>query len=134
MISSCYPPSPPTAFETQSIRNACKFTPPGGKLTIATRLVLPSPPQRNGVFIEPSNFAADADAAERALGSDTNYSETIRGPPEIGVPAAMKDQMVVRIEVVDTGWGIKPREMQENKLFCACPFASLFFLLMADFE
>jgi osomolarity two-component system sensor histidine kinase SLN1 len=33
-------------------------------------------------------------------------------------PAAPLETIVVRIEVTDTGYGIRPRDMFESKLFC----------------
>ncbi|KAE9405360.1 hypothetical protein BT96DRAFT_916091 [Gymnopus androsaceus JB14] len=64
---------------TNLASNACKFTPSGGKVTIRTRLVLPT-----------------------ELGSDPT-----------------RERIVVRIEVVDTGSGIRAQDMAQSKLFSA---------------
>jgi osomolarity two-component system, sensor histidine kinase SLN1 len=108
---------------TNLASNACKFTPPGGLLRIATRLILPACSHGNS-------------SAENGIrGGNTEKAE--RGEEMSGVPqlsahsldrhnqwhAPQRDWIVVRIEVTDTGYGIPPKEMVQSKLFCAsCPF------------
>ncbi|KAG1795079.1 Tco5, signal transduction HAMP domain histidine kinase [Suillus plorans] len=105
--------------------NACKFTPAGGRIMCSTRLIFPAHPAP-----EPSNNSRPKidigeDAIEEVLcapaddsdplhpttsgGQDMEFS-TKKGPPK---------QIVVRIEVSDTGHGIPPREMAQGKLFSA---------------
>ncbi|PCH36400.1 hybrid sensor histidine kinase [Wolfiporia cocos MD-104 SS10] len=125
---------------TNLASNACKFTPTGGKLTITTRLVLPLLPQRasNGDSRDiPSG--ADNDTTPRS-----SESGPLKYPPEsdgrdgLSPPLPHRlsathltqhntihsapppvEWIVVRIEVTDTGYGIRPKDMVQSKLFSA---------------
>jgi osomolarity two-component system sensor histidine kinase SLN1 len=93
--------------------NACKFTPTGGKLTISTHLVLPTPPSRSSMETQKvHNKMID--------GSDSLSAEHLTQHDlfEYNYPSIV-ERIVVRIEVTDTGWGIRPQDMAQTKLFCA---------------
>lgn len=115
--------------------NACKFTPAGGKLTIRTKLVIPDldPPADDDVPDEadPSGCAdADADTAEE---TGNGQRPSLANGPDVhrlskshltqhntlhAKPAPPLEWIVVRIEVTDTGCGIRPKDMVQSKLFC----------------
>jgi len=100
---------------TASNSNACKFTPAGGKLSIRTRLIIPfiSPdvdPLEDLEFVEPSG-EGENDSAQRPLSANYLTQHNM----EHGKPY---EWIVVRIEVSDTGYGIKPQDMAQSKLFC----------------
>ena len=111
--------------------NACKFTPAGGKLTITTKLVLPelspSPSESNdgcdgnGAFgasefevkdsLDIPSGPANPPFPHRLSASHlTQHNNTHSKPPPL-------EWIVVRIEVTDTGYGIRPKDMVQSKLF-----------------
>ncbi|TFK71678.1 hypothetical protein BDN72DRAFT_895509 [Pluteus cervinus] len=97
--------------------NACKFTPSGGTLTVTTRLVLPVLPE----FQDGSSHAHGSEACCETAGvghhrlSHTHLSlhDMAHSKPK---PV---DNIVVRVEVTDTGYGIRRRDLARNKLFSA---------------
>jgi osomolarity two-component system, sensor histidine kinase SLN1 len=108
---------------TNLASNACKFTPPAGRLRITTRLVVPACSHRD--------MTADNSVKE---GESSNGNEAMSDVPELSAQllsrhdrwhTPQRDWIVVRIEVTDTGYGIPPKEMVQSKLFCA--FRSLSF-------
>lgn len=113
---------------TNLASNACKFTPPGGQLRVATKLIVPSnvwTPRTesekqecgNGVLGVDSGADENGEKMEGARPGEGELSATSLSmhnlrhskPPEV---------VVVRIEVQDTGYGIPPKEMEQSKLFC----------------
>ncbi|TFY68845.1 hypothetical protein EVJ58_g762 [Rhodofomes roseus] len=118
---------------TNLASNACKFTPTGGKLTVTTKLVLPGLPpggesasacDANDTVLEDFKETSHLDVAD---GNDqssppiphrlsathlTQHNNTLSKPPPI-------EWIVVRIEVTDTGYGIRPKDMVQSKLFSA---------------
>ena len=104
--------------------NACKFTPTGGKLTITTRLMLPRPESENMEKLETPGLTLN-------FGSQAPHSPK---PDAAGrVVSFPQDKIVVRIEVCDTGSGIRPQDMVDNKLFCACiPVPTTIVVAFAD--
>jgi osomolarity two-component system sensor histidine kinase SLN1 len=99
--------------------NACKFTPSGGKLTIKTRLILPAlPPYSDPLKVVEDDYmngSLDFGDKPRPLSKDFLTQHDI----EHGKPGAPMDWIVVRIEVSDTGYGIKRSDMARSKLFSA---------------
>jgi len=109
---------------TNLASNACKFTPSGGKLFISTRLVIPSP----------SKYAPSEESQSTHV---TKTSKVTTTPPTSAVdhlhtlsanhlsqhnlhhskPHQPLEWIVVRIEVTDTGCGIKPKDIAQSKLF-----------------
>ncbi|GBE86745.1 hypothetical protein SCP_0906260 [Sparassis crispa] len=127
---------------TNLASNACKFTPSGGKLTIRTKLILPGYPfgedtvQTSETSVEKglqdtkdprsSDDSGDLthtlDAKESALhgGSDLlSAKRLVQHNMFNSKPASPLEWIVVRIEVSDTGYGIRPKDMVESKLFSA---------------
>ncbi|KAH9945766.1 hypothetical protein B0H21DRAFT_693809 [Amylocystis lapponica] len=124
---------------TNLASNACKFTPTGGRLHISTRLIVPS--------VSGCEDSAQSFKAMKEGTSDISYttdgepapipsSQVKQGlTPEMphrlsathltqhnlnsSKPPPLLDWIVVRIEVTDTGYGIRPGDMVESKLFTA---------------
>jgi osomolarity two-component system, sensor histidine kinase SLN1 len=101
---------------TNLASNACKFTPPGGRLRITTRLVVPACSHRD--------LTVDNSVEEGERG---NGNQAMSDAPELSAHllarhdrwhTPQRDWIVVRIEVTDTGYGIPPKEMVQSKLFC----------------
>ncbi|KAI0091492.1 hypothetical protein BDY19DRAFT_629129 [Irpex rosettiformis] len=119
---------------TNLASNACKFTPAGGKLSITTKLVLPT------------RQASQHMDSETLTNSHTDYPNDTRDEltnesnTKIHTPAFSHVQLslnhlarhnsihtklcplswiVVRIEVSDTGTGIRPKDMVDSNLFSA---------------
>jgi osomolarity two-component system, sensor histidine kinase SLN1 len=100
---------------TNLASNACKFTPPGGRLRITTRLVVPACSHRD---------LTDSSVKE---GESGNGNQAMSDVPELSAHSLarhdrwhtpQRDWIVVRIEVTDTGYGIPPKEMVQSNLFC----------------
>ncbi|KAJ3743690.1 Tco5, signal transduction HAMP domain histidine kinase [Lentinula detonsa] len=87
--------------------NACKFTPAGGKVVIRTRLILPSPGLLHDEETEQSSFID---------GSLTTHNVE-KHDQEDNIENS--NRIVVRIEITDTGSGIRPQDMAQSKLFSA---------------
>ncbi|RPD73184.1 hypothetical protein L226DRAFT_466050 [Lentinus tigrinus ALCF2SS1-7] len=117
---------------TNLASNACKFTPSGGKLTITTKLVIPehlrrdedededededgfSYERRPSLHAAHSNGNAGADFHHSLSRSHLTQHNTLHSKP-----APPLEWIVVRIEVTDTGCGIRPKDMVQSKLFSA---------------
>ncbi|KAF4592996.1 hypothetical protein EYR38_008703 [Pleurotus pulmonarius] len=84
---------------TNLASNACKFTPAGGRLGIKTRLIFPPPDEHAG--------ESDDQPHSSRRSTDTNRS------------SSLASRIVVRIEVSDTGWGIRAKDMADARLFSA---------------
>jgi osomolarity two-component system sensor histidine kinase SLN1 len=124
---------------TNLASNACKFTPAGGGLRISTKLLHPTsvpnghasttpatpkdfhlPPSESGHTDDTHESAENTAQNPHHLSSvhlDQHNRETDHGHHD-------RDEhqchtAIVRIEVTDTGAGIRPRDMQECKLFSA---------------
>ena len=97
--------------------NACKFTPFGGKLTIKTRLIIPALPSQ-----------MDNTDSEVLSGERMDVEGDVQRPLSAGYlnqhdkqqdkPSSALEWIAVRIEVTDTGYGIKAQDMAQSKLFC----------------
>ncbi|TFK39719.1 hypothetical protein BDQ12DRAFT_681093 [Crucibulum laeve] len=102
---------------TNLASNACKFTPQGGKLSIKTRLIVPTaPPGIDGAEI---GILGDLPHTPPTDQHTLSASHLSRHNLEHGKPPPSLEWIVVRIEVTDTGYGIKPRDMAQSKLFSA---------------
>lgn len=105
---------------TNLASNACKFTPPGGRLRIATKLIVPacshhgsSPGQCSEVDeTEKGKYTQDGTVEVSELSASSLDQHDQSHEPR-------RDRIVVRIEVTDTGYGIPPEEMVQSKLFSA---------------
>lgn len=103
---------------TNLASNACKFTPPGGRLRIATRLIVPACSHRGS---STDQYAEEGDVTEkgkRANGGAVELSESSLDQHNRS-HELRRSWIVVRIEVTDTGYGIPPKEMLQSKLFSA---------------
>ncbi|RDB15349.1 Autoinducer 2 sensor kinase/phosphatase LuxQ [Hypsizygus marmoreus] len=98
---------------TNLASNACKFTPSGGKLSVTTKLIMPAhpdPPDALDIEFQPLDANGHAPLSATHLSRHNNEHEKLKSPLE---------WIVVRIEVTDTGYGIRPRDITESKLFSA---------------
>ncbi|KAI0091493.1 hypothetical protein BDY19DRAFT_904154 [Irpex rosettiformis] len=116
---------------TNLASNACKFTPHGGSLTIKTRLVLPIRPVRS--VSSSVKGANKLPMTPGTIDTTTSFTDTPKSEyDEQQLSAARLDQhnsihnkappiecIVVRIEVTDTGCGIRRKDMVQSKLFSA---------------
>lgn len=121
---------------TNLASNACKFTPAGGQLTITTRLVLPhsnacsrhdsetltasdgSKEQKEPAGGSPAFNFKELGAVEKQPHPQLSYKQLARHNSLHSRPAPIEN-IVVRIEVSDTGCGIRPIDMVQCKLFSA---------------
>jgi len=104
---------------TNLASNACKFTSAGGKVTISTRLISPSyPPESEHSEMTRINTEPPEppDTSVAFPLSDTHLSQHNLHHAK---PRSQLERIVVRIEVADTGHGIRPKDMAETKLFSA---------------
>lgn len=98
--------------------NACKFTPAGGKISITTKLVIPSPEDSVRSLKRPT--VPNSPSAEGDLG--TQLSIEYLDLHNLGSEQKKTlERVVVRIEVTDTGYGIERKEMHRIKLFSESP-------------
>ncbi|KAF9466155.1 hypothetical protein BDZ94DRAFT_249341 [Collybia nuda] len=95
---------------TNLASNACKFTPAGGKLTISTHLILP-------VLYSRASTEAQEFSTEPSQKLNTPSTERL-SLIEQDITSIV-ERIVVRIEVSDTGWGIRPQDMVHSRLFSA---------------
>ena len=94
--------------------NACKFTPAGGKISITTKLVIPSPEDLTRCLKKPT--VPNSSSAEGGHG--TQLSAEYLDLHNLGSEQKNTlERIVVRIEVTDTGYGIERKEMHRIKLF-----------------
>ncbi|KAI1791886.1 hypothetical protein LXA43DRAFT_888392 [Ganoderma leucocontextum] len=128
---------------TNLASNACKFTPTGGKLTITTKLVIPelhSATDDEGDVPDEADPNAGGDANVDAMEGNGEQEQGSGQRPGLvhgadvhrlskshltqhnvmhAKPAPPLEWIVVRIEVTDTGCGIRPKDMVQSKLFSA---------------
>ena len=97
--------------------NACKFTPLGGKLTVKTRLIIPAlPTQMDNADNEVlSKKRVDVEGEVQQPLSTSYLSQHNKQQDK---PSSSLEWIAVRIEVTDTGYGIKAQDMAQSKLFC----------------
>ncbi|GAW08294.1 histidine kinase [Lentinula edodes] len=93
---------------TNLASNACKFTPAGGKVIIRTRLILPSSP----------SLPHNEENEQNSIQDESLTTQNVEKHDEENNPENIS-RIVVRIEVSDTGSGIKPQDMAQSKLFSA---------------
>jgi hypothetical protein len=104
--------------------NACKFTPSGGKLFISTRLLIPSPSKYAPSELSQSTHATETSKVTPTPDPAVDHLHTLSANhlsqhnlhhSKLHPPL---EWIVVRIEVTDTGCGIKPKDIAQSKLFC----------------
>lgn len=133
--------------EWLAFSNACKFTDKGGKVSIRTKLVLPVVPPGGNLLLTLQRNAAEEPPDEKPryplTASHLNQHDTEQELDEKGskvshshsktrsnsnvVKGSAADTIIVRIEVEDSGSGIKPSDM--HKLFSKLNIVSRIFNL-----
>ncbi|KAI0726397.1 hybrid sensor histidine kinase [Fomitopsis betulina] len=112
---------------TNLASNACKFTPAGGKLTMTTKLLLPDL-SRLGESNVVSNELETKESQEIPIDLQCPVTPPMSQPLSSGrltqhnktlSKTLALEWIVVRIEVTDTGYGIRPSDMVQSKLFSA---------------
>lgn len=118
--------------------NAVKFTPSGGTITMRTQLVLPDLKGHDAldVILNCEANSSDEEQKVNAYPPTLVNGNTANEPSDVekGQPLSADyltqhdlitrtekkavEHIVVRIEVSDTGCGIKYEEMLQSKLFC----------------
>jgi osomolarity two-component system, sensor histidine kinase SLN1 len=98
--------------------NACKFTPSGGKLTIKTRLIIPTLPTRMDSTADEVLSSEKRTDVEGHLQRPLSTNYLSQHDMQQDKPSSSLEWIVVRIEVTDTGYGINARDMAQSKLFC----------------
>jgi len=102
--------------------NACKFTPVGGKVTVKSRLIHPSAadkaiPRASTELLEKPDIIIPIDG-ETGPGPRSNHPAGEEAEAEAEKERELrKDVAIVRIEVTDSGVGIRPRDLVDNRLF-----------------
>ncbi|KAI5122480.1 hypothetical protein M0805_001390 [Coniferiporia weirii] len=116
---------------TNLVSNACKFTPAGGTLAVRTRLIAPNA-STPGSSVRRGSRSGQTNT-DAACVNSRGHSDC---DPEKGECAglsvksldqhnashrkgAVLDRIIVRIEVSDTGYGIKAKDITKGKLFSA---------------
>lgn len=116
--------------------NAVKFTPEGGKLTISTILVRPREtptPSKSSSSSSHLSHGGESNSSEDDDGVVENHdgpghhslSESHLSQHNNVIHEKPLESIVVRIEVTDTGYGIKHEDITKNKLFCEDPSSSV---------
>lgn len=96
---------------TNLASNACKFTPSGGRVEVSTRLVYPPDPRES---VDRRDTSQDAGLSVSRLSAHNSIeSAQDRDAP----PPPALEQIVVHIEVTDTGVGIRTRDLVDLRLF-----------------
>ncbi|KDQ09786.1 hypothetical protein BOTBODRAFT_178696 [Botryobasidium botryosum FD-172 SS1] len=93
---------------TNLASNACKFTPAGGKIHIRTKLIQPTADE---LILSTSDESTDMET------SSTDAFRPQRHPKSVRHHQPPHSRIVVRIEVEDTGVGIRQRDLHDNRLF-----------------
>jgi len=93
--------------------NACKFTPAGGKISITTKLVIPSPEDLARSLEKPTPQNSTSARGDPGTQLSAEYLDL----HNLGSEQKTLERIVVRIEVTDTGYGIERKEMRRIKLF-----------------
>jgi osomolarity two-component system sensor histidine kinase SLN1 len=118
---------------TNLASNACKFTHPGGRVEVTTRLIYPPAPSQQCPATSSQDHDRDVTGMSKDGGSlglsasrlsAHNSIESAKdlcryGQPQcpaVEVPAVL-EQIVVHIEVTDTGVGIRSRDLVDLRLF-----------------
>lgn len=97
--------------------NAAKFTAPGGKIGLKTTLIYPLPDEQASPAptLPTGTDFAEKDAEKGAFESSLTPNKLHELEAKTSEP--VKKMLVVRFEISDTGVGIRPSDMAENRLF-----------------
>lgn len=94
--------------------NACKFTPAGGTIKISTKLLYPDPVEVRRINGKTSKERPSSRISNGIIGLSEDRMSERSSDTE---PHKPLERIIVRIEVTDTGYGIRQKEMYQTKLF-----------------
>lgn len=98
--------------------NACKFTSAGGQISITTRMIYPLDSCPSGIDGTTAYESAISDVTTAGSYSPRLSANRLQ-QHEAKDDDRSHDLIVVRIEITDTGVGIRPKDMTDSKLFSA---------------
>ncbi|CAE6443002.1 unnamed protein product [Rhizoctonia solani] len=106
---------------TNLASNACKFTEPGGRITLRTKLIIPGPENRARLSSDhrPSSDSSNKFNVNQGHREVHISPPLVRGTSDGSDSERLLEHIVVRIEVQDTGVGIRQQDMEEKRLFSA---------------
>lgn len=91
-------------------------------MTISTRLILPLVPSRESmsdqIKNEPDSLHPSTESSEQPVHRLSLSQTDAQEHGSTAEKSSPTDQIVVRIEVTDTGSGIRPADMDQSNLFC----------------
>ncbi|CCG82126.1 Two-component sensor protein histidine protein kinase [Taphrina deformans PYCC 5710] len=93
--------------------NACKFTSQGGSVTLITKLLLPEPEST----APQESYAMDRMTNTYQMSTPNLKQSANENTSNLHKPPTYPEKVTVRIEVHDTGMGIRAQDVKDDRLF-----------------